>query len=258
MKPAKQFRIISKKYYNESNIIFHTNFFSPTNEELGDIPDISKVSKIEYKRHIIPRVKEKDNEIDENVTLDFVKRAFYFSPVFPEKPDPTYLPFFYPKVLEFSISYQPTTNTTISTTPKDTSANATKDELVSTSTDNTVNNNDNDNNDAANKNKSKSKLKKEKKQTTKQSSSTIDKPIIAVVVMQARFFDQITFRAIMHKVGKEVLEKLDKWGIKNDLPGGYTKLANYDMVVPRDLYFSTYERLKKTHRHWADAAGSQD
>ncbi|KAK9718293.1 tRNA(Ser) Um(44) 2'-O-methyltransferase [Basidiobolus ranarum] len=50
----------------------------------------------------------------------------------------------------------------------------------------------------------------------------------------------------------QLMKKLFKWGISTAL--GYQKRVHHDIIVPKDMYLSTYERLKmKYAKRWVDS-----
>ncbi len=77
------------------NCIF--TYFLASEPHVAAKDDVN-VRKIEFRRHLVPRILDKDNEIDEIVTLDLEAKEVNFRPIFPGDPVPMYLPFFYPKV----------------------------------------------------------------------------------------------------------------------------------------------------------------
>ncbi|EGG16466.1 hypothetical protein DFA_09004 [Cavenderia fasciculata] len=189
-------------------------------EYLGETDNVDddeskpKISKIIYKRHIIPRVIEKDNEIDEIITHDLLNVTSTYSPVFPNQESmvPLYLPFFYPKVVEFRYRFVNNNN------------NKRKfDQEIDNPTKNNNNNNNNNNNTIPN----------------------------STIYFEVKYFSreyQLKYLEILKNLGKELLCKVGKWGSNYTT---YQKHAHYDRVVPRSVYIDQYEILKEKYKSMA-------
>ncbi len=55
---------------------------------------------------MIPRLKDKDPELTEEIEIDYTKRKVTYRPQLPQNPQKTDIPIYYPKVVQYSLSFE--------------------------------------------------------------------------------------------------------------------------------------------------------
>ncbi|KAL6072141.1 tRNA(Ser) Um(44) 2'-O-methyltransferase [Balamuthia mandrillaris] len=201
--------------------------------------------QIAYKRHLFPRVPEKDNEIDDWVVLFPAQRRVEVAPVFPpseeqdeegegderekeeeakkkrgKKVDPFYLPFFYPKVLRWAFVFHEGT------------------EQVT----------EEDEEEHVQKKKRKKNEQKKTGGTEKEKQEERTPKVWSYVTMEAQFIDEKTYRNHLPRIAQQILKKLNTWGKNHE--EGYKKRMHFDRIFSKSRYQLTYERLKPKYVKW--------
>ncbi|KAM9987230.1 hypothetical protein ACTFIY_011665 [Dictyostelium cf. discoideum] len=187
-----------------------------------------KVETIIYKRHLIPRLLNRDPSIDELVYHRKSSNQCQFIPMLNVIDNARLLPFFYPKVLGFNIIYQ--------------QLDSIKDkDLINQLLEKEIN-------DEIEKQK-KQKQKKNKSNTSnKEKKEEQQEEIInfkGILKIQVIYFKE--FQPKFDKTSKQILEKLNRWGINYEI--GYKKKANLDQIVPKNVFLSMYEEMKQRYKN---------
>ncbi|KAK5576101.1 hypothetical protein RB653_007240 [Dictyostelium firmibasis] len=188
-----------------------------------------KVSTIIYKRHLIPRLLNRDPTIDELVYHRKSSNQCQFIPMLEVTDNARLLPFFYPKVLGFNIIYQ--------------QLDQTKDkELINQLLEKELNDEK-----QQQKNRKKNQPKQQQQLQQKQQQDEIIK-FKAILKVQVIYFKE--FQPKFDKTSKQILEKLNRWGVNYEI--GYKKKANLDQMVPKNVFLSMYEEMKQRYKNMED------
>eukprot|EP01132_Coremiostelium_polycephalum_P005698 gene5698-7089_t len=197
--------------------------------EVGDDHLDNHIETIVYKRHLIPRLLNRDPELDEHIYHRKKLNTCEFYPQIPLPENARSLPFFYPKVVAISIIYD-TDSIEVDTTPTTTTTDNNNNNVTTTSTTSTTTKNNN-------------KKKPTKKSTTNEEEETIK----ANLKLKVIFFEE--YKPLIENTCLKILEKIDRWGINYEV--GYKKKAKLDSVVSKSDYLKTYEELKPKYKNWA-------
>eukprot|EP01126_Amoeba_proteus_P030891 TRINITY_DN3043_c0_g1_i2.p1 TRINITY_DN3043_c0_g1~~TRINITY_DN3043_c0_g1_i2.p1 ORF type:complete len:539 (+),score=100.86 TRINITY_DN3043_c0_g1_i2:396-2012(+) len=54
----------------------------------------------------------------------------------------------------------------------------------------------------------------------------------------------------LYKIGVFYRQIIDRWGLQERAPGGYTKRVPHDSLVSRDQFTSVYRQLKEKYKYW--------
>eukprot|EP01133_Synstelium_polycarpum_P001120 gene1120-1279_t len=94
-----------KKHNNNNNKDeAHAHCEHEANNASPDYED-DRIKSIVYKRHLKPRSTDRDNPMDETIVHAKLENSCTYKPVFPNGPTLDYLPFFYPKVVQYRFRY---------------------------------------------------------------------------------------------------------------------------------------------------------
>ncbi|KAN0027507.1 hypothetical protein ACTFIU_010466 [Dictyostelium citrinum] len=191
-----------------------------------------KVETIIYKRHLIPRLLNRDPTIDELVYHRKSSNQCQFIPMLEVIDNARLLPFFYPKVLGFNIIYQ--------------QLDSIKDkELIDQLLEKELND---EKQQQQNKKKNQSKSKKKQEENDKKVEQEEIVKFKAILKVQVIYFKE--FQPKFDKTSKQILEKLNRWGINYEI--GYKKKANLDQMVPKNVFLSMYEEMKQRYKNMED------
>ncbi|KAM9991129.1 hypothetical protein ACTFIZ_004543 [Dictyostelium cf. discoideum] len=197
-----------------------------------------KVETIIYKRHLIPRLLNRDPTIDELVYHRKSTNQCQFIPMLNVIDNARLLPFFYPKVLGFNIIYQQLDSIKDKDLINQLLEKEINDEKLKQQKQKQKKNNNNNNNN----NNKKNKLKE---------GGGEEEEIInfkGILKIQVIYFKE--FQPKFDKTSKQILEKLNRWGINYEI--GYKKKANLDQIVPKNVFLSMYEEMKQRYKNMED------
>ncbi|KAM9961956.1 hypothetical protein ACTFIR_004828 [Dictyostelium discoideum] len=186
-----------------------------------------KVETIIYKRHLIPRLLNRDPSIDELVYHRKSSNQCQFIPMLNVIDNARLLPFFYPKVLGFNIIYQQLD----SIKDKDLINQLLEKEIA----------------DEIEKQKKQKQKQKNKSNPNKKKEEEQQEEIInfkGILKIQVIYFKE--FQPKFDKTSKQILEKLNRWGVNYEI--GYKKKANLDQIVPKNVFLSMYEEMKQRYK----------
>ncbi|EAL72024.1 hypothetical protein DDB_G0269348 [Dictyostelium discoideum AX4] len=189
-----------------------------------------KVETIIYKRHLIPRLLNRDPSIDELVYHRKSSNQCQFIPMLNVIDNARLLPFFYPKVLGFNIIYQ--------------QLDSIKDkDLINQLLEKEINDEiEKQKKQKQKQKKNKSNPNKEKKKEEQQEEEIIN--FKGILKIQVIYFKE--FQPKFDKTSKQILEKLNRWGVNYEI--GYKKKANLDQIVPKNVFLSMYEEMKQRYK----------
>ncbi|EFA84371.1 hypothetical protein PPL_03449 [Heterostelium album PN500] len=232
------------------------------NEESIDYQN-ELIESIVFKRHLIPRLAEKDNTIDDSVTHSKSQQTSTFKPLVPEDVSnlAEYLPFYYPKVKQFRFRY--IKNTYLKVDDNNNNINQQENKNVVNDNNNTENNNNNNtnttdnnnnnnnntdnNNNNNNNNNNKRKSVELEDLDLEEEGQKIHEIRMEVIYLEGE--DQDEYKEKLKKICFSLLEKLNKWGVGHE--AGYKKRVYHDCIIPKDVYLDNYERLKSKYKNWA-------
>ncbi|KAM9960915.1 hypothetical protein ACTFIW_010075 [Dictyostelium discoideum] len=187
-----------------------------------------KVETIIYKRHLIPRLLNRDPSIDELVYHRKSSNQCQFIPMLNVIDNARLLPFFYPKVLGFNIIYQ--------------QLDSIKDkDLINQLLEKEIADEIEKQKKQKQKQKNKSNPNKKKEEEQQQEEIINFKGILKIQVI---YFKE--FQPKFDKTSKQILEKLNRWGVNYEI--GYKKKANLDQIVPKNVFLSMYEEMKQRYK----------
>jgi len=184
----------------------------------------NNVKTIVYKRHLIPRLANRDPEIDEHVYHLKESNTVQFYPQLPED-DPLNarkIPFFYPKLLGISISYE--------------TLDPIKDKQLI--------------DDLLQQEQSrlnKTNITNKKKNHKAEPEKPIEK-FKALLKLKVIYFKD--YQPKVDKSSLQILEKVNRWGLNYEI--GYQKKATLDQIIPKTTFISLYEELKHKYKNMVE------
>ncbi|KAF2073365.1 hypothetical protein CYY_005310 [Polysphondylium violaceum] len=185
----------------------------------------ANVKTIVVKRHLIPRLANRDPELGEHVYhLKDKNRADFY----PQLPDDDHLnarriPFFYPKLLGISIEYR-LLDSVADKEAIDTFMQEERQRISKTNITNKKKNN-----------------KPEPEKPLERFKALLTLSVIYFKDYQPKQLD---------KSSLQILEKVNRWGLNYEI--GYQKKATLDQIIPKTTFISLYEELKQKYKNMVE------